>query len=428
MKIAYEKAIKCFLDNDNITGVAVGWKFKNNQWINEKCLSFRVKEKKQNPNKEERIPDTFHDFKTDVIEGIHKPLTQVSRLDPLKGGTSIGQEGSASYGTLGLVVFDQQRNPYILTNYHVAVPAGETPGYVIQPSKTDEGVDVVDRIGSVSDYNIDEYGDFAIVNIDPGHRSFSTVLLSGDNILSVKEAEIGDLVKKIGRSTDTTYGVVSAVGTFAIDYSAWGLGTITMQGFEFIPLVDPNEVISEEGDSGACVYIESEGAALGILTASFSSPSITFACSMVQACRIFDLRIIEERSLVKVIDVDGNDQISNYISLGWTSEQKNVSVTVIFGESYGNLFLHVDSDFVGLLQAKLSTGSEYMPVGVYCDYPTCFLGDVQKNSPVTIDFRFDSDQVTDVGEQNIVVNFGYDCLDMIRNSGLDDFFWIGDLL
>ncbi len=425
---AYRTALFRLTTDDNITGVAVGLKYKNGQWLNELCVSFRVKEKKSLDilTEKEIIPDFIEGMPTDVVEGTHKPLLQIDRLDPLQGGVSIGEEEEATaYGTLGCIVFDQERNPYVLTAYHVAIPPAHTTGvYILQPSLADNGKAVTDRIGTVSDYNIDANGDFAIIPIDIGSRGYdSTIFTSGDMVDSVKDPVIGEAVRKSGRTTGVTNGIISAIGTFSVDYSAWGLGTIYINGFEFIPASDPNEVIADDGDSGACVYVAEEKAAVGIITAASQTPTIVCASCITKAMDILDLRIIQDRMKVKMTDVEGTERTGNFINFGWTNSQKIQTVTVIFGDDYENVFLYVDSTYVDILQAKLSSDENYMVIGAYSPFPSCILGNVRKNFSISIDLKLYSTSNL-AGDQNIPVMFGYG--GSTGSLPATDFFWVSE--
>ncbi len=418
MNKAYDRAIEKYFPRDDVTGVAIGRKFKDGQWIDETCISIRVKEKKplSELKKKDILPKTILGVKTDVLEHAYKPLVQYDRLDPLQGGVSIGKEGARSAGTLGCIAFKDDE-PYILTNFHVVVPTGyTTPNeYMMQPAGIDGGVLVADRIGTISDYSIGTDGDFAIIKIDLNLRQYSQdMFTTGDVISNIKDPEIGDLVTKSGRTTDVTYGVVSAFGTFGVDYSAWGLGTVNIMGFEVIPLSDPYENISAPGDSGSCVYITDSETVVGILTAgSTSGPEIALCCYITTAFELFGLSMMTENL----------SSVQSVFNIPWllSDEEYNQTMSLIFKNNYEAVSLYTDPQFAGVIAAKLTSEAEYYEIGAYSQAPLCILGNVERNVVVSIDFKVQSNSGL-VGNQIIPIYITYG---NNANTGLnvDDIFW-----
>lgn len=418
MKKAYEKAIEKYLPRDNVTGVAVGRKLKNGQWTDEICISIRVKEKKplSELKKKDVLPKTILGIKTDVLEHSYKPLTQYNRLDPLQGGVSIGREGARTAGTLGCIVFKDDE-PHILTNFHVVVPSGYSSlnEYMMQPSGVDGGSLVADRIGTIIDHSIGTDGDFAIIKIDLNLRQYSQdIFATGDIISNIKDPEIGDLVTKSGRTTDVTHGVVSAFGSFGVDYSAWGLGTIYIVGFEVVPLSDPYENISASGDSGSCVYITDSQTAVGILTAgSTSGPEIMLCCYITTAFSKFDLSI----------ETEPLNAPQSVFGIPWlpSDEEYTQTVTLTFKKDYEAISLYTDPQFSRVIAAKFTSETDYCEVGAYSQTPLCILGDVQGNVAVSIDFKIQADTGL-TGRQTIPIYVTYG---NNANTGLnvDDIFW-----
>jgi hypothetical protein len=148
MEISNDKlleALQSFIDNKDqydIVSISYGHRSKNNDYTNEKCICFGVKQKKSISElpPEKIIPSTITidgvEFKTDVYvmpevtalldscqpSSVYELNRQKYR--PLSGGISIGNNGGAGYtsvGTLGTIVVDNVDNKLVgLTNLHVA--------------------------------------------------------------------------------------------------------------------------------------------------------------------------------------------------------------------------------------------------------------------------------------------------------------------
>jgi hypothetical protein len=182
------------------------------------------------------------------------------RLDPLVGGISIGSPSSPD-GTLGALVWDTTDGSIcILSNWHVLAGHSQArPGDpCFQPGPFDRGrtTDVVARLKR---WSFDRQTDAALAELT-GSRHYCAGEIIGmpQQIAGETDPYLGMRVCKSGRSTGKTPGFVDGLYfSTAIQYSN-GI----MQTFEdqiHIAPVDPNDRISEPGDSGAIWVTDANG-------------------------------------------------------------------------------------------------------------------------------------------------------------------------
>ena len=201
-----DKIKELFKNTPDDIGVSWGKKVKGGIFTGERCIVFKVKNKKplKNISKDQILPTEVEIdntiYKTDVWEvGEIKPLscdnntinncydwvtippTNRNRIRPLMGGIKITSDAIfPSWGTLGLIAIDTETSSLIgITNNHVAVAnafytTDRNPWSIqntINGSVYQNTVDVADIIGKVIRYNpiylIPEYNkvDGAIISI-----------------------------------------------------------------------------------------------------------------------------------------------------------------------------------------------------------------------------------------------------------------------
>ena len=166
----------------------------------------------------------------------------------LEGGLSISNQCNLrSYGTLGIVLYSQNK-PTALSCAHVMVSPPPQPGQgVIEPGGPQGGTYPADSIGKVS---VADYGqnnvDAALIPIDGRASSVGTVLNIG-KVNGFGMAFVGQQVKKMGARTGFTQGVVSST-TFTWRLTDPNLGPITLYNQIRI---DGEFALS--GDSGSAV-------------------------------------------------------------------------------------------------------------------------------------------------------------------------------
>jgi len=248
----------------------------------------------------DKVPDEIDGFKTEVIvigkikalsllqlEEVKPSYTEpvrTSTVRPIVGGISIGVPeqayGGKMAGTLGLVVKDKDDNYYILSNAHVIamnskarfLPLGTA---VLQPGTYDGGT-LKDKVGELYKYikitfgpRGKNYADAAIAKITISDYLVGEVL--GDDgqtytISGTTEVEIGDTVRKSGRTTGVTANKVFDTGaTVKVWYtlSKWAI---------FYDQILVDQPFIESGDSGSPV--DKDGAFVGLAFAGSSSVAV----------------------------------------------------------------------------------------------------------------------------------------------------------
>lgn len=203
------------------------------------------------------------------------------RQRPLRPGISIGHVGVTA-GTLGAFVTRTRPGGssdardgelYALSNYHVLAGSPEArPGdVVLQPGPADGGLAPGDRIGELTQVvNLTAlepaYTDAAIARLDPVPVTFEYPV---GRVVKTARALGGELVGKVGRTTSTTRGRVTAIELDDVIVGYEDLGALSFDDQIEIESLDDGP-FSRGGDSGALVYRE-DGVALGLLFAGSES-------------------------------------------------------------------------------------------------------------------------------------------------------------
>ncbi|MEZ4416085.1 MAG: hypothetical protein R3E10_10020 [Gemmatimonadota bacterium] len=282
-----QKVESDFLGRPGVTGVDVGTKIKDGKDTGVPSIIVYVAEKKDVPVKQ-RIPAEVDGVPTDVIQLTFKPtpamqlLTEFSsqvdatRYATLKGGMSIGPCRSlflqppevpvaGNYvfvGTLGCIVEDiATGDPMMLTNFHVAaLDNGWTVGDTIaQPGLPDGGMCPADVSGTLARAVIAGTTaggapgvDGAVVRIAGRPRECS--ILDIGNVAGTATATQGMNVRKRGRTTELSNGVVQSVNATVVVPYGDGIGDVTLQNQILIRgTPQPNGVFGLGGDSGSVV-------------------------------------------------------------------------------------------------------------------------------------------------------------------------------
>lgn len=198
-----------------------------------------------------------------------RSLGETGRVRPLRPGISVAHE-AVSAGTLGAFV-ERDGAIFLLSNHHVLVgDSGQLGDPVLQPGPFDGGSLPQDRIGSLAD----------LVPLAPGQPArvdaalaaleteigFETAYPAGP-MTGVVEAEGGEAVDKVGRTTGLTAGTVTAIELdgVLVDFGP-GLGTLSFDGQVEVES-SGSEPFSAGGDSGSLVYRPDTREGLGLLFA-----------------------------------------------------------------------------------------------------------------------------------------------------------------
>lgn len=223
-----------------------------------------------------------------------------SRQRPLLIGVSVGHV-SVTAGTLGAFVLHRATGRQaILSNNHVLANenAADLGDAILQPGAYDGGAPDRDRIGSLLDFvpletGADNLVDAAVAGLDDG-IGFDARTLTGIGALGGLRTELlepGTRVAKVGRTTGTTQGVVTAIelDQVVVTYERGDLSfdrQIEIEGLTGLPF-------SAGGDSGSLI-VDGNGMACGLLFAGSDQGGaqgrgLTYANELAPALERLDL-------------------------------------------------------------------------------------------------------------------------------------------
>ena len=271
------------LKQPGVTGVDVGYKYVGGERTDDLAIRVMVEQKKASVPAAERVPATIDGVKTDVIQRtffLHAPRNQkpVEELDlqsdggtynPVKGGVSVGPVrpvgGIVWAGTLGAVVRDNKTGgPLILSNFHVlAVDENARPGDAIaQPSLVDGGRDPTSVVGVLQRTALTDAVDSAVATLQ--NRAYSGDIVDIGAITGTAAATPGMAVRKRGRTTGLTYGIVDGLSlSITLPYPG-NIGPKTLiNQIDVRPDTARNAEFADHGDSGS-VLVNNDGKIVGL--------------------------------------------------------------------------------------------------------------------------------------------------------------------
>jgi len=213
-------------------------------------------------------------------------LNRTGTYRPMKGGISIGHE-YVTAGTLGCIVYDKYTGePVILSNNHVLANTdtptnnkAEVGDRIYQPGRIDGGTEVAGRL--LRWLPLEDYVTIDAAVALPTVDHLDEILDIGE-VYGIAEAEVGMIVRKSGRTTELTHGVITDIEvTIKVGY-----------GDETITLVDQfmTQHISDGGDSGS-VLIDENNCAIGLLFAG--SDFYTIYNRIQNVCEILGIEFME---------------------------------------------------------------------------------------------------------------------------------------
>ena len=285
IKQSVEKKI---MSMKGVTGIDVGYKYKNGRRTSEISIRVHVAKKMSTVPKGQSIPKEIDGVSIDVLQDVFEPqwlkvkedeviaFADVASYSPLIGGISIGPDrvigGYVYVGTLGAPVVDKTNNKMaMLSNFHVmCVDTNWSVGDIMdQPGRVDGGT-IANRVGTLKRSSLTAHVDGAISAIDTGKTTKCQIKDIGD-IKGTASAVLNAPVRKRGRTTLLTYGFVDAINaTLNVDYGP-GLGVKTFTNQIGIrPDVSHNPMFSDHGDSGS-VVVDANNKVIGLLFAGNSS-------------------------------------------------------------------------------------------------------------------------------------------------------------
>ena len=226
-----------------VRGVSIGYKYVGGKATGTLCIRVLVEKKQNEVSGKYRIPKTIHGVPTDVVERRYvprplsvplkdlQPLVDNGRYNPLIGGISAGPcreiDGNVFVGTLGLIVTDNvSAAPMVLSNFHVLAldnnfMVGDT---IVQPSLPDGGNCPADVVAVLERAMLGGQVDAAAARITA--RDDACRIADIGDVDGIAEAELGMIVRKRGRTTELTQGVVDGIDlTVVVPYD--GIGDVT---------------------------------------------------------------------------------------------------------------------------------------------------------------------------------------------------------
>jgi uncharacterized protein YraI len=288
------------LTRDGVTGVDVGYKYKNGKRTKQVVIRVYVTEKQADISKSNKIPRTIRGIKTDIIEATASFHADDRPYTPITGGISFGQsekfkliqdDGSialiSEQGTLGAIVRDNlTEKPMFLTNHHVTKVmvseveerSGRIGDIFDQPNLVGgDGKPFPNaNVGKLARFAINPLVDAAVIEYQ-SNRPFAEEILGIGKIAGSAKATLGMKVRKRGRTTELTYGIIDGIdATTAIQ----GTSIMFQHQMVIVPDTTKNAVFSNSGDSGS-VVVNEQNKVVGLLFAGVPAmvnmPQMTWA-------------------------------------------------------------------------------------------------------------------------------------------------------
>ena len=281
--------------NRNVVGWGIGTKVVEGTVIpGESIVRVYVREG-PDPN----IPKQFGNLSVDVIKVGKITMSQNDgRYRPVPCGFSVGHPNITA-GTLGCLV-EKDGKHYILSNNHVLAnsnAAGEGDP-IIQPGRRDDGVSPDDNIATLEpyseiDFSGDNHIDAAIALVgDAGQTLVEPEIIdigtpSSDPCL----ASIGQIVRKSGRTTGHTVGVVEAISEdIAVDFGRRRVSFVEQIAVKSIG----SDSFGDRGDSGSLILDYGTLAPVALLFA-VSDSGLIFANPIKTVLDYYDVTVVGEQ-------------------------------------------------------------------------------------------------------------------------------------
>ena len=306
--------VKAIMAKPNVIGVGVGYKRSGGRETGELAVVALVRQKVPQAalTPEALIPQTVDGLPTDVVEvgEIRALQSHTDRWRPAPGGVSIGHY-KITAGTFGAVVRDRTNGDrLILSNNHVLANSNNAnPGDpILQPGTADGGQVATDTIAHLErfcpiDFGTDSsscewadlyaaIGNFIAELLGSSHRievvkaksnatnmvdaALARPINDGDilneifeigTVSGMVEAELGMPVRKSGRTTGFTTGIITVLdATVQVSYGVNQTAT-----FEGQIISGP---MSQGGDSGSLLVASDSLKAIGLLFAGSDQTTV----------------------------------------------------------------------------------------------------------------------------------------------------------
>jgi len=247
------------LGPENILGIGVGEQTTAGKPTGRICVKVYVAEKapEDEINPEFIVPEEIEGEVVDVeAVGLIEALPFKYRYRPAPGGVSIGHV-KITAGTLGCFCTSKEsKQPIlILSNNHVLANSNRAAigDHILQPGPYDGGTDPRDLIATLFDFvPIDFTGKPNLVDaalakpVNP--KELKTVIIKRGKVRGVALPTLRTRVRKSGRTTQTTAGIISGIGaTLWVTYGSAGRALFKDQ------IVITPGGFSAGGDSGSAI-------------------------------------------------------------------------------------------------------------------------------------------------------------------------------
>ncbi len=316
-RLALREAVRFHLFDPNVGLIDFGHPEHNGQIAeNELAIRIHVRKKLTGLALEmataagytQPIPAMIGGFPTDVPEGIYRlhewwwpdspwsPAASgpTARADPLRGGISISDEYHVAAGTLGGKVIDRATGAeMILSNWHVLVAdwSARAGQLIEQPGRLDGGA-IADSVATLTRDAMSVNLDAAVATLN-GTRQLINDQLGLGPVAGVGRADLGMELVKTGRTSDITYGRVTAVeGTARITYGS--LDRIIRQ----VVTIEPRaslEQVSAPGDSGSWWLDVATMRAIALHFAGSDAPERGLALDMPSVLDALNIDVATDR-------------------------------------------------------------------------------------------------------------------------------------
>lgn len=278
---AYRKALAAYGHRENVTGVDIGYRYKDDKRTDELAVRVHVKEKLDDDwleNNAEKLPPDIDGVPLDVIQAVYKSRAEelglqavgarTDRVNPIQPGVSVSHP-NVEAGTFGALVHDRRTGrPCVLSNWHVLVGSmAVVPGEpIVQPGRRDGGRAPRDTVGNLERMMLDQDGDAAVAILNGGREAHPEQWETGVVIEQVRAPQVGEILEKSGAMSNVTRGRVDGVGQYKLRYPN-NVGQVEIDGFKIVAVEDGNpnkEEISSPGDSGSVWYGSEDHQGVGL--------------------------------------------------------------------------------------------------------------------------------------------------------------------
>lgn len=301
-----------FLSRPGVIGVDIGEKYTGGRPTGRAAIVVYVCAK--GPEHPQQIPAEVRGVPTDVVAEsivLHRArITRTADDHPvvaerhpvLRGGISIGPERSVRVvppevpaadeyviaGTLGAFALtrEEPRKVLGLTTFHVGCvdDSWAVGDAFVHPSRVDGGVPGADRVAVLDRAAL--AGAVSAAGLRMGARPFRAEVLDVGALTGTAPATIGSSVRKYGRTTGLTHGMIASTDvTLKLDFGD-GIGVRTLRDQI---RVHSSERFGDHGDSGA-VLVDADNRVVGLYVAG--SGSTGFANPIEPVLRQLDVELL----------------------------------------------------------------------------------------------------------------------------------------